>query len=186
MTVIYQKTLSDAFSLMRITSNHVGGSFNLFMATTGYVRIILSFRIWDYVLHVEHISCVITYCDQHRWAFSFLNSSFGLALGKYYQKISIPIFRFILQNFTFPGCFNFLKLFSIAKFLLTFFWLGCYCSMWLCSRTLYASDDCRILKKHVKQNRLKKSTFFVLFKQCLFIPKHIWLDFHCMDWKINA
>ena len=38
--------------------NHVGRSFNLFMATTGDVWI-PSFRIWGYV-HVEHISCVIT------------------------------------------------------------------------------------------------------------------------------
>ena len=29
--------------------------------------IIPSFRIWDYVLHVEHISCVITNCGQHQW-----------------------------------------------------------------------------------------------------------------------
>ena len=37
------------------------------MATTGDVWIIPSFRIWDYVLHVEHISCVITNCGQHQW-----------------------------------------------------------------------------------------------------------------------
>ena len=34
----------------------------IFMATAGDVWIIPSFRIWDYVLHVEHISCVITNC----------------------------------------------------------------------------------------------------------------------------
>ena len=34
----------------------------IFMATTGDVWIIPTFRIWDYVLHVEHISCVITNC----------------------------------------------------------------------------------------------------------------------------
>ena len=44
------------------TFNHVGGSFNLLMAATGDVWIIPSFRIWGYVLHVEHISCVITNC----------------------------------------------------------------------------------------------------------------------------
>ena len=47
------------------TFNHVGRSFNLFMATAGDVWIIPSFRIWGYV-HVEHISCVITNCDQHQ------------------------------------------------------------------------------------------------------------------------
>ena len=46
---------------------HVGGSFNLFMATTRDVWIITSFRIMGYVLHVEHISCVITNCGQHQW-----------------------------------------------------------------------------------------------------------------------
>ena len=39
---------------------------NLFMATTG-VWIIPSSRIWGYVLHVEHISCVIPNCGQHQW-----------------------------------------------------------------------------------------------------------------------
>ena len=48
------------------TFNHVGRSFNLFMATPGDVWIIPSFRIWDYVLHVEHVLCVITNCDQHQ------------------------------------------------------------------------------------------------------------------------
>ena len=27
-----------------------------------------SFWIWGYVLHIEHISCVITNCSQHQWA----------------------------------------------------------------------------------------------------------------------
>ena len=49
------------------TCSHVGGSFNLFMATTGDDWIIPSFQIWNYVLHVEHISCVITTCGQHQW-----------------------------------------------------------------------------------------------------------------------
>ena len=37
--------------------------------------------------------------------FSSLNTSFGLTGGKYYQKITIPIFRLILQNFAFPDGF---------------------------------------------------------------------------------
>ena len=59
------------------TFNHVGGSFNLSMAATGDVWIIPSFRIWGYVLHVEHISCVITNCGQLQWAISSL---FSMAL----------------------------------------------------------------------------------------------------------
>ena len=39
--------------------------------TTGNVWIIPSFRIWGYVLHVEHTSCVITNCDQHQWVIIF-------------------------------------------------------------------------------------------------------------------
>ena len=57
--------------------NHVGGSFNLSMAATGDVWIIPSFRIWGYVLHVEHISCVITNCGQLQWA---IPSLFSIAL----------------------------------------------------------------------------------------------------------
>ena len=55
------------FSKVVATFNHVGGSFNLFLATTGDVWIIPSFRIWDWVLHIEHVSCVITNCGQHQW-----------------------------------------------------------------------------------------------------------------------
>ena len=59
------------------TFNHVGGSFNLSMAATRDVWIIPSFRIWGYVLHVEHISCVITNCGQLQWA---IPSLFSIAL----------------------------------------------------------------------------------------------------------
>ena len=59
--------VGGGFSKVVATFNHMGGSFNLFMATTGSVWIIPSFQIWDYVLHVEHISCVVTNCGQHQW-----------------------------------------------------------------------------------------------------------------------
>ena len=36
----------------------------------GDVWIIPSFRFWDYVLHVERISCVITNCGHHQWVIS--------------------------------------------------------------------------------------------------------------------
>ena len=60
------------FSLMAmpvvssITFNHVRGSFNHFMPTTGDVWKSPSFRIWCYVLPVEHVSCVITNWGQHQ------------------------------------------------------------------------------------------------------------------------
>ena len=80
------------------TFNHVGGSFRLSMAATGDVWIIPSFRIWGYVLHVEHISCVITNCGQLQWA---IPSLFSIALHallekKHYQRIIIPILRLFL------------------------------------------------------------------------------------------
>ena len=43
----------------------------------GGVWIIPSFRIWGYVLYVEHILCVITNCGQHQWA---IPSLFSIAL----------------------------------------------------------------------------------------------------------
>ena len=59
------------------TFSHVGGSFNLSMAATGDVWIIPFYRMWGYVLHVEHISCVITNCGQLQWA---IPSLFSIAL----------------------------------------------------------------------------------------------------------
>ena len=107
------------------TFNHVGRSFNLSMAATGDNKIIIpSFGIWGYVLHVEHISCVITNCGQLQWShpFSFLNSSLGLAGEKHYQKITIPIFRLVLQNFAIPGYFPYILFYCYLFFLLSSGW----------------------------------------------------------------
>ena len=91
------------------TFNHVGGSLNIFMATTGGVWMIPSFRIWGYVLHVEHFMC------HHKlWPtsvghpFSLLNSSWGLIEGKHYQTITITIFRFVFQNITISDYFPYI------------------------------------------------------------------------------
>ena len=46
--------------------------------------------------------------------FSSLNSSEGFAGGKHYQKITIAIFRFVLQNFDIPGYFPYIL--SMAVF----------------------------------------------------------------------
>ena len=35
--------------------------------------------------------------------FSFFNTSLGLSGGKHCQKITVPILRFVLQNFAIPG-----------------------------------------------------------------------------------
>ena len=94
------------FSKVLATFNHVGGSPNHLMATTGCVWIIPSFRISGYVLYVEHSSCVITNCDQH------LKSSWGLTGGKHYQKMTIASFRFVLQKFIIPGYFPYILFYS--------------------------------------------------------------------------
>ena len=100
----------------------VDGSFKLFMATTRGVWIIPSFQIWVYVLHVEHISCVIMKCGQHQWAIPSLFSIvlealleknitrklLSLSWKKHYQKITIAIFSFVLQNCTIPGYFPYI------------------------------------------------------------------------------
>ena len=74
MTTISQWVGVGGFSKVVATFNHVGRSFNIFMATTGGVFVSPSFRIWGYVLYVEHISCVITNCGQHQWAIPSLFS----------------------------------------------------------------------------------------------------------------
>ena len=56
------------------TFNHVGRSFNLFMAT-GDVWIIPSCQIWDYVLHVEHVSCVVINCGKQQWVIPSLSTA---------------------------------------------------------------------------------------------------------------
>ena len=88
------------FSKVVATFNHVGGSFNLFMATTGDVWIIPSFRIWDYVLHVEQVSCVITNCGQHQWVIPFLSIALLALLeenaGRKLLSLSLVLFFKIL------------------------------------------------------------------------------------------
>ena len=55
------------------TFNHVGRSFYLFMATTADAWIISSFQIWGCMLHVGHISCVITNCGNISESFLLLS-----------------------------------------------------------------------------------------------------------------
>ena len=54
--------------------------------------------------------------------FSSLNSSLGFAGGKHYQKITIPIFRLILQNFAIPGCFPYILFYCYLFSLLSSGW----------------------------------------------------------------
>ena len=110
------------FSKEVATFNHVGGSFSPFMATTGDVLITTSFRIWDHVLHVVHISCLIPNCSQHQWVIPSLNSSLGFAGGKHCQKITLPIFRRVPQNFAIPGYFPYILFYRHLFSLLSSGW----------------------------------------------------------------
>ena len=85
------------------------------MATTGEGWIIPSFRIWCYVLRVEHVTCAITNCGQHQWA---IPSLFSIALQvllvetfpeNYYPYLDM-FFKVLLLHVTF------LIFFSIAFF----------------------------------------------------------------------
>ena len=68
-------------------------------------------------------------CQHELWPtsvshpFSSLNSSLGPTGGKYYQKITIPIFRLIPQNFAFPGCFSYIVFYRYIFSLLSSDWV---------------------------------------------------------------
>ena len=105
-----------------VATSTMWAGHKFFMATTGDVWIIPSFLIWWLCA-----ACWAHFMCHHKlWPtsvshpFSFLNNFLGLAWEKHYLKITIPIYRLVLQNFANPGYFPFL---SVAFFLLTFFWL---------------------------------------------------------------
>ena len=54
--------------------------------------------------------------------FSFLNSSLGLAGEKHAQKITIPVFRLLLQNCAFSGCFPYILFYNYLFSLLPSGW----------------------------------------------------------------
>ena len=91
------------------------GSF-IFSSASSRDACVIPFLNWGYVLHVEHISCVIANCGQHQWAIpSTLNGSFALAGGNYYKRIIISIF-----DIFFKCSIGLLSLYSV---------LSCYCSL---------------------------------------------------------
>ena len=76
----------------------------------------LSATSWGYLLHVEHMSCVITNCVRHQWIIpSFLNASLGLTgmRIKCYQKIIILIFRDLFFKILLLCCFSYILCFPI-------------------------------------------------------------------------
>ena len=115
--IIRQWVGAGGFSKVVATFNHVGGSFNLFMAATRGVWITPSIWIWVYVLYVEHISCVIMNCGQHQWA---IPSLFSIALEAVLEEnitrkllsLSLDLFKILLFQVTFFIFFS-IALFSL-------------------------------------------------------------------------
>ena len=50
------------------------------------------------------------------------NISESFCWRKHYQKITIPIFRLVLQNFAIPGCFPYIPFYSYVLSLLSSGW----------------------------------------------------------------
>ena len=69
---------------------HHWGCLNFGLCAAGWAHFMCHHKLWP--TSASH-------------PFSFLNSSLGLAEGKHYQKITIPIFRLVLQNFAIPSYF---------------------------------------------------------------------------------
>ena len=106
---------------------HNKGATAWHCTTTRDVWIIPSFRIWGYVLYVEHISCVIINCGQHQWVIPSprsidLYGNLGHAEGKHYLKITISIFIVILKNFALLGCFPYILFYRYLFSLLSSVW----------------------------------------------------------------
>ena len=122
------------FSKVVATFNRVGGFFNL-CCGLHHVWIILCLNNPIFSSVGLCTACWAYFeCHQELWPtsvshpFSSVNSSIGLSGGKHYQKIIIPIFRLILQNFTFPGCFSYILFYRYIFSLLS---SGYYSSMWI-------------------------------------------------------
>ena len=98
-------------------------------ATTRDFWIIWSFLMWNYVLRIGHILCVVTNCGSVTQSSLIFISSLCLAGRQHYRKIlsrSLDSFSiFILFQVAFLIFFFVLSL----SFLITFFWLGIYCVM---------------------------------------------------------
>ena len=72
-------------------------------AITRDIWIIPSFLIWIDVLHVEHIPCVITNCDQYQ---RVIPSPFSIALLVLLEEnVSRTLLSPFFQNFALPCCF---------------------------------------------------------------------------------
>ena len=81
--------------------------FNLMLCAACWAHSVCHHELWP--ISVSH-------------PFSSLNSSLGLTGGKYYQKITVSIFRLVLQNFSLLGCFPYILSYSYLFSLLPSGW----------------------------------------------------------------
>ena len=92
------------FSTVVVTLNHVSGSFNInhrgCLNNPVFSNVRLCAACWARFMS-HHELCPISVSQP----FSSLSSSLSLAERRHYHKITIPIFRHVLQNFAIPGCF---------------------------------------------------------------------------------
>ena len=96
------------------TSTMWAAHFNIFMDNPIFSNLGLCAVCWArFMCHYELGSTSVGH------PFSFLNSSWGLTGGKHYQKITIALFRFALQNFTIPGYFPYIVFYSCLFCLLS-------------------------------------------------------------------
>ena len=100
----------ESFSKVVVTFNYVGGSLNCFKYHHWGCLNEPIVQIWDYVLHNEHVSCVITNCGQHQWVicppFSIVPALLEETLSeKYYPYIQTCCLEFcssrLLSLYTF-------------------------------------------------------------------------------------
>ena len=73
------------------------------------------------MLNTFHVSSRIV-ANINEPSFLFLNSSLSLAGGKHYQKITIPVFRAVFQNFSIPGYFPYILFYRYILSLISSDW----------------------------------------------------------------
>ena len=120
-----------SFSKPVVTCNHVGGSFNFFKYQHWGCLNNTIFQILDYVLHAEHISCVIMNCCQQQWFITFL---FLMALGGLAVEKSLSFVRKMLFQVAF------LMFFSIAIYFCYFLLVSLSIAVSSCISTQYNGD----------------------------------------------
>ena len=117
-------------TLVKQLSTIWAGSLVFFMVTIGGIWIIPFFLTWCYVLHVGHVSCVITNWGQRQESSLLLSQYF---CRPYWRKNTRKLLSLSLDLF-FKIYFSrllFLYSFLSLYFLPTFFRLDCYGSTWI-------------------------------------------------------